>query len=317
MNHEAVDVPVRPASPARAVAAVPEVGNTVVNSRGRKAMLTRLLCASLAACLMPSFSMWAQEATKDRPAFEVASVKRSPPAEDLDLPTAGTAQPNGRWFARKASLRLLLLSSHGLRSGELVGGPSWIDTEQFSIEARAPAGTSAERMRVMAQTLLADRFRLRTHTEQRRTPAYALVVARKDGRLGRGLRPTASDCSAGRLKGAKSVDGLFLCGGVSLRVVDGVRQVRLRGYSLPEFLKIALASPILGIAAVDRTGLTGYFDIDIDYVMPPSPGAVDSRPVDGPPLVEAVESQLGLRFERRDETVQVMVIDHAEMPDPD
>lgn len=280
-------------------------------------MLKRLLCASLAASLLPSFSMWAQEATKDRPAFEVASVKRSPPGEDLDLPTPGTTQPSGRWFARNVSLRLLLLSAHGLRSGELVGGPSWIDSEQFNIEARAPAGTPAERMRLMAQTLLADRFRLRTHTEERRTPAYALVLARRDGRLGRGLRRTASDCSAGRLQGPKSADGLFLCGGVSFRVVDGVRQVRLRGYSLPEFLKIALASPILGLTTLDRTGLTGYFDIDIDYVMPPSPGVADSRPVDGPPLVEAVESQLGLRFERREEVVQVLVIDHAEMPDPD
>ena len=67
----------------------------------------------------------------------------------------------------------------------------------------------------------------------------------------------------------------------------------------------------------DRTGLAGYFDIDIDYVMPPSLGAVDARPVDGPLLVEAVETQLGLKFERRDEIAQVIVIDRAEMPDPD
>ena len=237
--------------------------------------------------------------------------------DDLDLPTAGTAQPSGRWFARKVSLRLLLQSAHGLRSGEVVGGPSWIDSELFTIDARAPAGTSAERMRLMAQRLLADRFRLRTHTEERRTPVYALVLARKDGRLGPGLRRTASDCGTGRLQGAKSADGLFLCGGVSFRIVDGVRQVRLRGYSIPEFLKIALASSILGRTTADRTGLAGYFDIDIDYVMPPPQGSFDVRPVDGSPLVEAVETQLGLKFERRDDVVKILVIDHAEMPQPD
>jgi uncharacterized protein (TIGR03435 family) len=285
-------------------------------------MLTRLLCAFLAACLLSSFPIWAQESTQetqDRPAFEVASVKRSPPVEDGTLPTPGTAQASGRWFARKVPLRLLLQSVHGLRRGQVVGGPSWVDSELFDIEARAPAGTPAKQLRLMVEALLTNRFRLRTRTDEQQTSTYALVLARPDGRLGAGLRPTAADCSAGRLQpgGAKSADGLFLCGGVSVRIVDGVRQVRLRGYSLPEFLRMALADPILGRTTVDRTGLAGYFDIDIDYVMPPPLGAADPRPVDGPPLVEAVETQLGLKFERRDERVQVLVIDHAELPDPD
>ena len=279
-------------------------------------MFRRLLGASLIAGLVSSVSMWAQE-SKDRPAFEVASVKRSAPGDDLDLPTPGTAQPSGRWFARKVPLRLLLLSAYGLRSGEVVGGPSWIDSQLFDIEARAPAGTSAEQMRLMAQTLLTSRFRLRTHTEERRSSAYALVLARRDGRLGRGLRRTTADCSGGRLRGAKGADELYLCGGLSVGIVEGVRQLRLRAYSMPEFLKMALAAQILGGAVVDRTGLAGSFDIDIDYVMPPPLTAVDPVPVDGPPLVEAVETQLGLKFERRTERIPVLVIDHAEIPEPD
>jgi uncharacterized protein (TIGR03435 family) len=284
-------------------------------------MLTRLPCAGVTVCLLLSFSTSAQEPAKDKqdkPAFEVSSVKRSQAVDDLDLPTPGTAQPGGRWFARKVPLRLLLLSAHGLRNGELVGGPSWIDSELFDIDARAPAGTSAEQMRLMARTLLADRFRVRMHTEERRATVHALVLARRDGRLGPGLRRTAGGCSPERrLKGAKSADGLYLCGGVTVKLVDGVRQVRMRGFSLPEFLKMAMASPILGTTTVDRTGLTGTFDIDIDYVMPPTLGAIDVRPVDGPPLIDAVETQLGLRFERRDELSTILVIDHAERPEPD
>jgi uncharacterized protein (TIGR03435 family) len=256
-------------------------------------MSTRLLCLSLAACLVPSFSAFparAQEPTEARPAFDVASVKRSSPLDDdLLLPTPGTARPNGRWFARRMPLSLILQSLHGLRREQVVGGPSWIDEERFDIEARAPAGTSAEQTRLMVETLLADRFHLRTHTEERRISVYALVLARQDGRFSPGLRRTASDCSGP--DASRGADGLSVCGGISVRVVDGVRQLRLRGYPLREFPRMALASAVLGSTAVDRTGLTGYFDIDVDYVVPSSLGGLDDPSVSGPSLVEAVETR--------------------------
>jgi uncharacterized protein (TIGR03435 family) len=89
----------------------------------------------------------------------------------------------------------------------------------------------------------------------------------------------------------------------------------LRNQALPAIVQVTAAAAMLGGSVVDRTGLTGTFDIDLDYV----PGWVllgDAPPPDGVPLVTAFEEQLGLTFERIEEPMDVLVIDHVERPDP-
>jgi uncharacterized protein (TIGR03435 family) len=88
--------------------------------------------------------------------------------------------------------------------GQIVGGPSWMDTDWFDVLANMAPGTTSTDMQAMVRSLLADRFKLRVHREMRELPVYALVLARPDGRLGPQLEHLSVDCDAlraARLKG--------------------------------------------------------------------------------------------------------------------
>ena len=133
-------------------------------------------------------------------AFEVASVKKSPPATGGTRVVFGSREGD-RWLAENATLRILLRNAYDAQygmDGQIVGGPPWTDTDRFDIQATMAPGTSNDDMNAMVRTLLAERFQLRTHTERRDLPVYVLVVARNDGRLGPQMRRLAVDCDAVR-----------------------------------------------------------------------------------------------------------------------
>jgi uncharacterized protein (TIGR03435 family) len=117
--------------------------------------------------------------------FEVASVK---PADvkpgDRFLSTPGVALAGGRWSARNATVSQLVRTLYDMREEQVIGGPSWFNTSRFVINAKAtdPA-TPSEQLVEMAKRLLAERFKLRLHVEQRPFHVHAMVLARRDGRL--------------------------------------------------------------------------------------------------------------------------------------
>ncbi len=267
-----------------------------------------------------------QVASSDPPAlaFEAASVKRAPAdAGALDQLPADISSSGNRWSARNATISMLLMTLDNLSMEQIVGGPSWLHTERFDIIATAGEAGPDAHLTQMARQLLVDRFRLRTHIEQRPFNAYALVLARPDGRLGPGLRPNAP-CTARAEARARGVPPPPVtpgpppqCGRASMRTVEGVRQLRMTGQPIANLLTLTGARAALGGLVVDRTGLTGTFDIDIDYV----PLSVLTTSGDtaqlGSSVVAAVEGQLGLTFERRREMMDVLVIDNLEMPEAD
>ena len=109
-----------------------------------------------------------------------------------------TDRPGGGFSARNASVFYLLNMAYGLPQNRILGGPDWIDTEFFDVEAKyEPADTIAPvpRVSLMLQTLLRDRFALDAAMEKRDRPVYALRLARSDGRLGPGLQPAEFDCA--------------------------------------------------------------------------------------------------------------------------
>lgn len=256
------------------------------------------------------------------PSFEVASIKRSGPPVASVLPGSGSSirtLPGGRWSVQSATLGMMLQLTHELLPQQLVGGPAWLHTERFDIVAKAAEGASEKLMFAMAAQLFADRFKLRTHTEQHSLAVYALVLARSDGKLGAGLRPASVDCEAiatARQRGEpppRAANGSpFPCGGARMNIVDGVRQLRMNGQPLVNVF--TLAGVRFDRPLVNRTGMTGRFDIDLDYLPDAAvaPGTVPPSP--GQPPLQAIQDQLGLKVERRSETVDVLVIDHAEMP---
>src|SRR3954467_11956679 len=117
------------------------------------------------------------------PAFDVASIK---PAADPTSFSFSMVQPGGRYIGQNMPLRLLIKTAYGVHDSQIIGGPSWIDSDHWDINAKAEGykGTTTtfrDEARLMVRPLLADRFKLVLHHEQRELPVYALVVAKANG----------------------------------------------------------------------------------------------------------------------------------------
>ena len=128
--------------------------------------------------------------------FEVASIKPSnpnPASVQASLPIIVPAL--GRLQAQNMTLRLLIVAAYQKQSFQVIGGPDWLNTTKFDVNARAAdAKASTTALLEMLQWLLADRFKLRVHSETRQVPIYALMLARADGRPGPQLKRSTADC---------------------------------------------------------------------------------------------------------------------------
>jgi uncharacterized protein (TIGR03435 family) len=188
---------------------------------------------------------------------------------------------------RDRNLRLfeLIMNAWGLNREQIVGGPNWLETAGWDIDARFPAGARPAQAPQMMQAMLADRFRLVTHPETRTLPIYELTVARGGPKL------HESDGSGGMSAGA--------------------RLIRYKSGTMSELA--SQLSSYVGRQVIDRTGLTGKYAIDLSFA-PVDPGA----PADdaGPSLFQALQDQAGLKLESTRGPVEVLVIDHAEKPAP-
>ncbi len=238
---------------------------------------------------------------RSQPAFGVVSVKPNTSGEQ-----GGTsrAQP-GRYQGINVTLkRMITLAYRPVQ--EFVGGPDWINTAHFDVDARAEGSPSQEQMLEMLRTMLADRFKLVVHKELKESPVYALTLARRDGRPGSRLTPSAAECQppdSGR--GAPSPQAPApRCG---FRLGDGV--LSGRGATMS---RLAGELSFVGRQVIDRTGLTGSFDIDLEWT-PDAPGAAPS-PDAGPSIFTAIQEQLGLKLEPSTAQLEIVVIDSAERP---
>jgi uncharacterized protein (TIGR03435 family) len=249
--------------------------------------------------------------------FEVASVK---PNKSGDERSPSMILPGGRFTATNNSVRQLILNAYGIWVSPhlLQGGPGWIDSARYDIDAKAgsnaiPAATSNrvlwEKTRLMLQTLLTDRFKLSIRRETKEMPTYQLVVAKN----GPKLQKTDADCGA----------SYTACHGFS----GGPRHLSGSGvdmYDLTLILSRYSDQPV-----IDRTGIEGLFDLKLQWNphwprLPtddnPRDPAVEAR--EGPrpdpaslgTLFDALEQQLGLKLESHRGPVEVYVIDHVERP---
>lgn len=261
--------------------------------------------------------------TRSLPTFEAASVKQNTSPES-DFGVSGP-RPGG-FTTTNAPLDLIIVYAFGTRTDQVLNLPPWTHTERFDIVTKYPDGAVADPQQVMlmVQALLAERFHLKTHTETREVSAYSLVVARRDGRLGPKLTPNTTDCAAylaerraaGQIVRANGTGDPPLCSPM---------------VSSNQFIK-ASAKPIDNLAAaiaqrvgrpvINKTGLTGNFDINLEWSpeLSAALGSTNGRsafPNDGVPLVTAVQEQLGLKLESTRAPSQFIVIDQVEHLIPD
>lgn len=246
------------------------------------------------------------------PAFEVASVK---PNVNLDAPEGISVQPDGSARFTAFPVRTLIAMAYrteGIqRFDQLVGGPSWIAVEKFDIVAKADSQTpqTPNRLPAMLRSLLRDRFGLRVHSETRQMPAYGLVMARRDRRLGRTLRQSTIDCSGATATAAIPTPDQW-CG---IRATGGL--ITGRAVSAAQLAGNLSGYPAVDRYVTDRTGLTGRYDFELEY----SPAFLE--PADaasaGASLFTALTEQLGLRLQPETIVAPVLVIDQIERPAPD
>jgi uncharacterized protein (TIGR03435 family) len=289
---------------------------------GRLGVAMALLALFAGALLAPMHVVEANgQESQDRARFEVASIKPN----QSGASTIRWTFENGRFTAVNVTLKALVSSAYGspqqpLADFQMIGGPRWLDSARFDVTAVAPPGAShgsgvlSAAALGMLRTLLEERFQLRTHFEARERAIYALVL-NEEGRLGPRLRQRTADCAAvasGAVKGDP-------CGG---QIFPG--NVSARGASMAQLVSgLARLMPNVGRMVVDRTGLTGTFDVDLtwtpDQLPTADPGPMPIPPVDpnGPSLFTALREQLGLKLESARGSVQVLIIESASEPAPD
>lgn len=254
-------------------------------------------------------------APADRVSFEVATVRQNKSGTGLGQQRR---LPGGRYTVTNMPLRGLIRLAYGNASlfrpeEQIVGGPGWIESDRFDIEAKAaaefvpdPDGVTRQHL-AMLRTLLEDRFRIKARMEKRDRPVYALVMAKKDGAFGPDLQRSTLDCSPGAppppagVKCGISSDGPTLVG---------------RGLPITALVAFLTISPAVGRLVQDHSGLTGLFDMRLHFVRPfvlgPG-GAVPNPDVDsGPSIFTALQEQLGLKLESRKAPVDVLVIESIE-----
>ena len=223
--------------------------------------------------------------------FEVASIKPNTTNERMYY-----GLRNANLTVRNMTVQGLIQAAYGKRDFQISGGPAWITSECFDIEAKAAPPQRANQD--MLKSLLASRFQLKLHKETKEASVYSLVVAR------------------GGLKMKLSADQTEPEKGGPKEMGPG----RVVGEGVPMYIIANLLSTMLGRAVINNTGLTGKYDVNLQ----PLPGSLQlpTDPADAltqadavkDAVAEAVEKQLGLKIESTRAPEEVLVIDHIEHP---
>ena len=258
-----------------------------------------LLLVGLALAALPL------AAQSDAPRFEVASVKPLPAGSNI----AGY-RPEPTRFSGYFSVIDALSFAYQIERNRIVEAPQWAKDQRYEINARTGQRKPGDLLPMM-RNLLAERFALKVHRELRPMPVLGLAISRSDGVLGPRLQRVERDCS-------RPDSNLSGCSHSY-----GVGRYRASGQEWKDFVGI-LETGITGRPIFDKTGLSGQFDITLEWnpdisrvpesiINPPTLAELEARPV----LFTAVREQLGLKLEPDTAPIDVLVIDSAERPTPD
>ncbi len=305
---------------------------------GRKLLLAAAGMAAVAGPVLiglmnaPPSRAQSQTTPTTKPAFEVASIK---PNKSGDFRVMFRMAPGGRFVANNITAKFLIEQAYNVKDSQLAGGPSWINSERYDIEAKPEDSAinemqklsqdeRMEQLRAMMQSLLADRFKLTLSHETKELPIYVLSVASNGPKLQQAKdTPPASDLpnppdgpKAQQLRGAR----FRMSGRGELTVNDA-----------PVAMLADMLSRQLGRLVLDKTGLKGNYDFTLKwtpdenqkqaFMGPGGPGEArpqsDAAPApdaSGPSIFTALEEQLGLKLESKKGPVETLVIDHVEKP---
>ena len=232
------------------------------------------------------------------PAFEVATIKPSRP----EAQGKGIGVNGHQITTRNTSVSDLITFAYNLHARQLTGGPSWMETEKYDLQAEpdTPGAPNDRQVKMMFQKMLADRFKLTFHRDKKELTVYTLNVAK----TGSKLKQSDSDPNGLPTLGLRGLGRLFT-----------------RNASMADFASL-MQTTALDRPVVDQTGLTGKYDFTLDWTPDESQfggrGGQAPPPADNaevpPDLYTAIQQQLGLKLESTRAPVEVLVIDRVEKP---
>ena len=255
----------------------------------------------------------AQSQAASRPAFEVASIKPSPPGDVERMFVGsrggpGTGDP-GRYICENCGVSLLLREAFDLKPFQF-SAPDWMQATRFHVSAKIPEGATKQEFRLMLQGLLEERFKLSSHYQKKEIQSFELVVAKNGPRMKEHEdQPQAADEAPQPGPPKLDENGFPILPGRKPMVRgagDHLTQ-RFVGESMPQ-LASALSSH-LKAAVKDATGLQGNYDFTLRWVMD---GGISSAEAPGPTIGQALQDQLGLRVLPKKSMADVFIVDHIE-----
>ena len=264
------------------------------------------VCAGLA--LLMTGAVFGQTSAA-APAFEVASVKPAPPPENPGELRVQIGSDPGMIDYRNVSLKMVIARAYEMKEFQ-ISGPDWLDTARFDILAKVPPNAPKGQTPPMLQNLLAERFKLKVHREQKVMPVYAMVVAKS----GFKLKPLEGE-PEGRMSMTIGPRGRQMSGPTTLAALSGG------------------LSRMMDRPVVDLTGIQGTYQVDLEWVPDESEGGGmmakmrgmaaaqagaggeahgEAADPNGLSLFGALQDKLGVKLEARKSAVDILVVDGAE-----
>jgi uncharacterized protein (TIGR03435 family) len=242
-----------------------------------------------------------------QPQFEAASVKIS---------VAGSTgsrfrTPRGSVDGRNVVLKLLLNYAYGVEGYNITGGPGWVDSERFDVQARAASNTSDAQMRMMMQSLLTERFHLQVHRATKESRVFVLSAA-KGGMKLQPLKPGSCAPPDPNTPPGPAVDRQKPVCGIPTSGTNGPNVV-IEVVGMETAAWVRMLSSMLGRTVINETGLSGPLDrLHFEYSRDDlNAGAADSGSIS---ISSALNQQLGLKLETATRPIEVLVIDRVEKP---
>jgi bla regulator protein blaR1 len=300
---------------------------------GRKLDLTKkllLACVGISALAVPlsiglltASSSRAQSQDSPKPSFEVASVKPSQQKQGMSARTE-----HGRIALNGVTLKYLISNAYEIEDYQLSGLPGWAETDIYSIEAKAAnPETSDSQMRLMLQSLLEERFKLKSHREEREKSTYSLVIAKSGHKLKKASEEIGGTFSGGIGPDGKihimDANGKTIAAGPKDRVKRQHNLTFFGGTSIQDLAK-TLSRILQPRNVIDKTGLTGRYEIYLDWGAETgqadlSAGSSSTAPAprgefSDLSIFTAIQEQLGLTLEPDKGPVELLVVDSVEKP---
>ncbi len=259
--------------------------------------------------------------------YEVASIK---PAKSGSRGSTMRFTPDGV-TARNMSLTALFRAAYGVQPDQIVGAPSWVDSDRYDVDAKMEGSVADALQKLnqyertiarqhMLEALLVDRFNVKIHRESKELPVYTLVIAKSGPKIQEAKTDEPTSTEPGR--------GGFGRGSMTMTAggKGGARSQILTGQAVPIASLIRILTGVLERPVLDKTGLMGLYDVKLEWSpddsetqaapsgapssqTPPAPSGSG-----GPDLFTAIQQQLGLKLESGKGPVDIIIIDHVERP---